>query len=836
VIARFDDEQSVPYVARRGDEVLLVFNAKGKLFSRRLGVDGAPKAENVDLGVSVGEVFTATIAPVGDGWLVTWVEGIKGNATLRAVSLDAAGRARGNAFLLAQSADDVSFVEIVSGTNSTLVVWEIPRDAYVDVVAVPVKPGQPPSPGVVLARRVLSWGIAPTDAGAAIATLVDASAQASDQGRTGRVLYADVDLDGKVSPPVTVNAEATAQGDIVVTRAGTRTLLAWTDMREIDASVYVAAVERGGRVVTAPRRATPPMGEQALVSLVGGAGVKPQALLAWEDLLRSPREGRHIHIGMLDGDAMLRAERATLVFSASGSPDFAADGDGFAVTTLAPVGSVSRPASAETPIWPAFVRLGSDLAVRASEPLRAEPFAATDGIPELTRALSCHAGTCTTLASMPGSPATVAMIDLPLRPTSWQSPASRDPNDVPPFARAVTSIFDGEHLAKVSSTELADGTTLGAWVTYFIESNDIAQGKPNKKTDPLAVVGVRAVSPTGTLGKTHILSHRAVSIGGVALDAVRASKTNEAAIAWVSRDKVETQVQLAKLGPDGAQVAQTALTTIKRKAAKGALPSEASDVAITYAPPTDPQGGADDGWIVAWVDTRDGNAEVYAARVDRSLRKVVADRRITDAPGDSAEVQLVVRGKEVVVVWSDARQSTEEGNGDIYAVRLDAHTLRELGPPMRLFASPAHSRSPSVAVAGDDVVVAWIEDATDAANTDGGVRIAAIDKRGALVGAPIFVRAEERGTISSVALTCAGSRCRGAMASATGDVMQIDGFEISPGATPGPRKTLVTLSGGANADVSPAFASSSASTLLFGDESVGGSGRLRFMSIGWSAK
>jgi hypothetical protein len=648
------------------------------------------------------------------------------------------------------------------------------------------------------------------------------------------VLYADVDLDGKVSPPVTISAEATAQGDLITTRAGARTLLAWTDVREIDSCVYVASVERGGRIVTPPRRATPPLGEQALVSVVGGAGPKPGALIAWEDLLRAPREGRLIHLGMLDADAMLQNQRATVVFSASGPPDITADGDGFALTTLAPIGTASRPASADAPIWPAFVRLGPDLSVRASEPLRAEPFAATDGIPELTRGLSCHNGTCTTLASIPGPPATVALVGLPMRSTSWQSPAARDPNDSPPFARAVTSIYDGEHLAKVSSTELAGSTTLAAWVTYFIESNDVAQAKPTKKTDPLAVVGVRTVSPTGALGKTQILSNRAVSIGGVALDSAGASKTNEAAIAWVSRDKGETQVQLAKLGPDGAKIAQKALTTVKRKAVKGEVPSEASDVAIAYAPPTDPEGGADDGWIVAWVDTRDGNAEVYTARVDRSLRKVVADRRITDAPGDSAEVQVVVRGKEVIVVWSDARQSAEEGNGDIYAVRLDVRTLREVGPPMRLFASPGHSRSPSVALAGDNVVVAWIEDAaTDAASPDTGVRIAVIDGRGTLAGAPILIRGEERSTITSVALTCTQARCRGVTASAIRESMQIDAFEVSPGAPPGPRKTIVALSGGPNADVSPSFASSSANTLFFGDDSMAGTGRVRFMSIGW---
>lgn len=835
VIAKFDDETSVPYVARRGDEMLLVFNAKGRLHARLLGSDGNPKTDNIELGVSGGDVTTAAIAPVGDGWLVAWVEDLKGNATIRAVSLDASGRPRGSAANLAQSADDVGFIDIVAGTNSALVVWEIPRDAYLDVIAVPMTPGQTPAAGVVLARRVLGWGMAPTDGGAAIATLVDAASDAAEPGRTGRVLYADVDFEGKVSPPVTVSGEATAHGDLLVTRAGSRTLLAWTDIREIDSCVYVAAVEKGGRIVTPPHRATPPLGEQALVSIVGTTGPKSRTLVAWEDLVRSPREGRLIHLGLLDENAVLRNERTTLVFSASGPPDFAADGDGFAVMTLAPIGSTTRPLAADSPIWPAFVRLAPDLSVRSSEPLRAEAFGTPDGIPELTRSLSCHAGTCTTLASVPGPPSTVAMLNLPIRSTNWTAPAWRDPDDVPPIATSVTSIYDGEHLAKVASTELAGGTKLAAWVTYFVENNDAPAGKPSKKGEPLATLGVRTIAPNGALGKTQIVSDRAVSIGGVAL--AHTPSKDEAAMVWVSRDKTDTQVQIAKVTADTAKIAQKPLTTVKRKAVKGEPPSEASDVAIAYAPASDPQGGADDGWIVAWVDTRDGNAEVYVARVDRSLRKVVADRRITDAPGDSAEVQIVVSGKEVVLVWSDARQNPDEGNGDMYAVRLDAKTLREVGPPMRLFSSPGHSRSPSAGLAGDNVVVAWIEDgAAEGNNADAGVRIATIDPRGALGGAPVPLRGEEGSTISSVALTCASGKCRVATASAVRESMHIDTFELNPGAPPGPRKTLVALSGGANADVSPSFASSSADALFFGDDSVGGNGRVRFMSIRWTSK
>ena len=104
----------------------------------------------------------------------------------------------------------------------------------------------------------------------------------------------------------------------------------------------MAGVDPGGRISAAPHRATPPIGEQALVSLMAapwapGAGRSKRALLAWEDQLKVPREGRLIHLATVGPDAALGKERATLTFSASGPPDLVADGDGFAAMTLAPV-------------------------------------------------------------------------------------------------------------------------------------------------------------------------------------------------------------------------------------------------------------------------------------------------------------------------------------------------------------------------------------------------------------------------------------------------------------------------------------------------------------------
>ena len=132
------------------------------------------------------------------------------------------------------------------------------------------------------------------------------------------------------------------------------------------------------------------------------------------------------------------------------------------------------------------------------------------------------------------------------------------------------------------------------------------------------------------------------------------------------------------------------------------------------------------------------------------------------------------------------------------------------------------------------MVIAWIEDAaTSATSGDSGVRIAVLDERGTLAGAPQLIRGEEKSTISSVALTCSAMRCRVVTASAIRESMQLDAFDLSPGAPPGPRKTLMTLTGSGNGDVSPSFAGPSANQLFFGDDAGSDKGRVRFMTIAW---
>ncbi|WP_437983180.1 hypothetical protein [Sorangium sp. So ce117] len=940
VIAELDDEDATPYFARRGDEALLLHAAGGRFRTRILGADGAPRGDTVDAGPVAADVPVAALRATPQGYIAAWIEQIEGSRAVRVLALDPAGKPSAPASLVAQTAEEISWLDVLPNAQGALVLWEMPREAQgdaaragvahpgvdrVDVVMTVVAQGKgaaikPTAPASV-AREVLGWHAVATERGAAVALVLPPAAprgrgegkparkaeaeDAAEDGKLGSVALLEIDAAGKVSAPVVVSPEPTAQIDLEIASLGGRYLLTWTDERDIDGAVYLAAVEPGGKVVVAPRQATPPSGEQALVSLVapsqGGGG---RALLAWEDLLRARGgevggagargPGRLIHLASVGPDGTLGAERAGLVFSASGPPDIAADGDGFAAVTLAPATlKMARDGAAAPPVWPTFVRFGPDLSVRAAEPVRAAPFAATDGVPYLVRGLTCHAGACATLASAAPGPqpggaagaagarAPLALVSLPVRESAWRAPAFREDKDPPPRATAVRALAEGDSIAEVAAVELDGGAALSAWVTYFVEGASDAAPRGQEVSATLAV---RAVSPGG-LGKLSVLSQKASSLGGVAIAAApplpadakgKGATQGESVIAWVARERGETQVYLTKVDATGAKVAQKKLTTAPRKKQGGAA-SEASDVAIAY----DGAGG----FIVAWIDTRDGNAEVYAARVDRALNRTAPDRRITNAPLDAAEVQIAVRGQEVWLVWSDARTAGgaaaggvaaggaaaggaaaggaaaggaaaqagaapgggaaaggaagqgDEPGGDIFLARLDAKTLQRIGDESRLHASSEHSRSPVLAPLEGGLFVGWIDEPADesggGAGAGGRARLVRVDGNGAVQGPPVVVSGPDGAAVSSLALAC-DKICRGVLASAPGDSVELNAFTLAPGDVSAPSlKPLAWLTGGASQDVSPAFAGRSGASLFFADDAVSGSGRVRWMTIAW---
>src|SRR5262249_3379770 len=156
----------------------------------------------------------------------------------------------------------------------------------------------------------------------------------------GKVQLVLLDAAGKPRSTVDVSASMTAQPDVVVAELGGRLVLAWTDEREVDAAVFTSVLDRSGAIVAAPKRATPPPGEQALVAVAAGEAGQPaidRGLLAWEDVLGAPAETRQIHIASVGADGTIGKERATMdAYGVDGSrPSVSADANGFGAIILA---------------------------------------------------------------------------------------------------------------------------------------------------------------------------------------------------------------------------------------------------------------------------------------------------------------------------------------------------------------------------------------------------------------------------------------------------------------------------------------------------------------------
>jgi len=75
---------------------------------------------------------------------------------------------------------------------------------------------------------------------------------------------------------------------------------------------------------------------------------------------------------------------------------------------------------------------------------------------------------------------------------------------------------------------------------------------------------------------------------------------------------------------------------------------------------------ADGGFGVAWEDDRDGVSEIYFARISADGHKVAADNLITPDPASSQAPSLAWAGSEFGVSWIDGR----DGNDEVYFARF----------------------------------------------------------------------------------------------------------------------------------------------------------------------
>ncbi|MDD5312833.1 MAG: exo-alpha-sialidase [Dehalococcoidia bacterium] len=106
---------------------------------------------------------------------------------------------------------------------------------------------------------------------------------------------------------------------------------------------------------------------------------------------------------------------------------------------------------------------------------------------------------------------------------------------------------------------------------------------------------------------------------------------------------------------------------------------------------------------IAWYDQRDGDAEIYYKRSLDGGATWGADTRLTDCLGNSYTPSIAVSGNTVHVAWHDERTP---GNEEIYYKRsTDGGTTWD--PDTRLTNAAGTSALASIAVSGNNVHVAW---------------------------------------------------------------------------------------------------------------------------------
>jgi hypothetical protein len=113
----------------------------------------------------------------------------------------------------------------------------------------------------------------------------------------------------------------------------------------------------------------------------------------------------------------------------------------------------------------------------------------------------------------------------------------------------------------------------------------------------------------------------------------------------------------------------------------------------------------DDGFVVAWYDTRDGNAEIYLRLLAADGRPLGPERRLTNTPEDSYEASIDRLGDLMTVAWYE-----QSGTGQQTA-KLGAWTKD--GAPRWEWTFDSGSRNPVVRSTSTAVFCAWVQAETD---------------------------------------------------------------------------------------------------------------------------
>ena len=754
-----------PYFARgaaNGSIVAYIGNADTggrRVVAVPVDDDGSARGDAHAVPNLPSDVVDLVVRSSGDhsGFFAAFSAVVDRGESLGLVAVTPGGVPKGGPLEIARTRDHIRWFEVVPTSRGAVLVWtEETRVGDANMYAISVDPdGRPRAVTTRVARGLVGWQAVPASDGVGLALVTPAASDATHHSRGGAMIFRRLDADAQPTGLISAVADAGVSGDVEIAQAGTGYVFAWTDRSREEATLMLAGLDDGGKV-TPPNAATEAIGGSALLALVGG---RATPLLAWEDP-RFQRRGskRRVHIARIDTGRMEAVDSATLEVVGDAKPELVADGAGYALLTYAQICATGPdavdPCPPSAPVAPTFVRLDGQGAPKEIQPFRLgekkEPAPVAWG-------LDCAGERCLALSAWNDNPTPVMLVDLSTRASPFRITAAPAVPSGAPRVSSLRTLARGEPFAGVAAARVGD-TTVVASVAAAGEDGGDVRGE-------MGEVAVRVLDANGDAHAPALsLSKRALATGGVAV-APGGRPDDGAAVAWVARDGARAQVHVARVNKAGQKT-----NTIQLTGSKG----DTSDVAIVWA---------SGGWVVAWVDTRDGNGEVYAAKLNLDLNRTSHEERLTNAPGDASDVTLLAQGDRVWVAWSDPRESSKDGFADIYVMPVQAKNAKSAGEEVRVMASAPHSRSPSLAAGPDGVYLAWIEEVQSGLESPGvasyGAMIARLDDRGHPVKEPARAPIAGEGRVSSVVLDGFSSGVHAYATRVTRDQVYVDAFDAT---------------------------------------------------------
>lgn len=606
-----------PYARRGKSELALVWSeqegrhasivAKRAQLRKDSSIEGDTKPFELGVATSVDQLLLAAFH--GD-FLAVWSDAKTRGATLYARTL----RVDDEALPIATIKDEILWLECIELGKGAAVVWveRSMTSGLGDVKAIVLgKDGRPRTGAAVLASGVTAWQVAKIgDNRLGLASL----RPLGEQEERGQIVWSQFVDDlakateqnvgiGTGELDVHVESMADAKGEAHVE-------IGYSSHRGLDRTAMMARVTRAGDGNTPAPVPLVTSGARRFLSFTSsGASLLRDEEAGTDGAIRVARR--------IDGRTR---ESELLRFTGEPEKSKSTSSDWMLGTMVCPKSDTTVPRGADPC---ASGNLTGNVVVRSSRTELGITALRIDGR-TFDRAwnLECYNDECGALASRKdersGASDDVYWVDLVK--VSEGPATARLAQDV---ARPVLETFwEGGAVAAFDLTEISRGSTFMGWIeTLGNSANSLQAG------------GKLHVARIGDRASRELVSSRALPQGGVSF----ASTPNEIMMAWVANEGGDPQVHITKFDPQGKKQGDLLMTSEK---------GDAHSVNIAWV---------EDGYVVSWIDGRDGNGEVYLAKVSKNLKMLLPHTRVTRSEGSATELVMRVAKKKVVLAWIEPR-------------------------------------------------------------------------------------------------------------------------------------------------------------------------------------